>query len=188
MSKLSAPDIINFIKNGKNVTATGIAKNLLGVTKASQGLKDLLEKMVDSKAIEIVENGGKTCYIVSSKGCDCNKSNSCVDLNQEDDKEISGYSIKKNKSTGGWNITTPSGKVVDLSNEQYLLVINDQPSFKVTSPKDVIAAIVKYTSDMKYVTFSVKNVIAGKDVSKHDDIILNERVIIFNIQKVNKAG
>jgi len=58
----------------------------------------------------------------------------------------------------------------------------------VTTPKDIVAAIVKFTNDMKYVTFSVSDVMAKKEVSKHDDITLKERVIIFDIQKVNKAG
>jgi predicted transcriptional regulator len=170
----------------KSATMTTIAKDGLGVSKASNTLKELISGLVSNKALKEDKSGKYIQYSIT-------KSTETLKNSQTSPSTVPDGTITKD---GDFTVVKKDGKFIvqgyakeyELNDDQFLLVINGNPEYKVATAKDVIEAIQKYTESRGMVTFTVTNVKTGKQVTSSDDIGFTDKILILDITKVNKGG
>lgn len=183
--------VVSYLESVKSATMSSIAKDGLGVSKPSNSLKDLIAELVSNKTLKEDKSGKYIQYSMmpktETKPQVQSKALTTVDSNVSDEtvtKDGDSTVIKKNDEF----IIQGFSKEFKLTGEQFLLVINGQPEYKVATAKDVIEAIQKYTEARGMVTFTVTNVKTGKQVTSSDDITFADKILILDITKVNKGG
>ena len=174
--------VVTYLESAEKATMSGIAKDGLGVSKPSNTLKNIVEELVKNKTLVEDKSGKYIQYVINKKSTSSSSTQSMTDEQVTKDGEFTVTKKKDKYIVEGYT------KEYELKDNQYLLVINGNPEYKVADAKDVIEAIQKYTEARGMVTFTVTNVKTGKQVTSSDDIKFTDKILILNITKVNKGG
>jgi len=194
-------DLLKAVLVNEELTLTAIAKKM-GMTKATEGLKNLMQELVNGGSV-IENTQGR--YVTYKKASAVSRpaqgtttetvvgtpSTSPAQLPAAPDSKVSGYSVKKlnEKGKDKVRITLPNGKTIKINPDDNLLVINDEPKYVVKTPQDVVACIKQYSVDKGMRTFTVDDITQNKKIGTEDDVQIPDNHIIFmSIQKHNKAA
>ena len=192
------------------MTATALAKKL-GMTKAREGFKSQLGELVlEGLATENIEGryalylkapaGSSQGTTVISKvpfgktkttaiGTPTNQPNVPA-LPEAAASLMKGYSITKSKKKKNAKvIKTPNGKKITMNDDDFLIVINNEPLYVVKDPADAMTCIHEYRVDKGMRTCVVSDIVQSKSIGTSGDIEVSETNILFlEIKKHNKAA
>jgi len=181
-------DILSFLANNPSSTANKIAREGLGLSKATSALKRELSEMEGQGSIvrQIGSRGYEEFSV--SQIIDSAQTSATVQIPDVPVKSMPGFEVS-DLVDGGFRIHAPGDRVYDLTKDQYLLVINGSPEFIVETPDEVLAAIQDFTQTHSMQTFTIKDIARNAEIATKDDLVFPEgRIIQFQIQKHNKAA
>lgn len=184
--------VLDYVSANPNVTGTNIAKEALSLSKLRPSTKDLIDGMV-SDGLLIEDNSGRfTTYSVAESATAETEESDVVTIEnttQTPAIQLDGYSIEVNQE-GGYDVFTPGDDApIVMGTDDYLLVINDEPQFVVSTPADVLQAITEYTAEKGYKSYTITDLVTNNEVKNDTDIVLHEgRILSFKVQKHNRAA
>jgi hypothetical protein len=101
-----------------------------------------------------------------------------------------GFTITKAENPRfAYTVTTPEGKEIDLVSCERIISINQDADYRyiVSTPEDVMKAIIEYTTDKGFAHFLTKDISTNRYIASVDDV--GQEVILFmEVTRHNKAG
>lgn len=190
--------IVKFVSTNPAVSATFIAKNGLGVSKASDGLKTALAQLVKSGELKVATNAaGNAVYSVKDQkqktvaGAAMVEKSAPATTPAEKLQEVILESFEGHKivSVGDKLFAVcPNGKRILMSKTDYIFMINGVAEFVVESALDLTRSIMEYATRNSMSTYVVKDVRTNKAVSATDIKFGDSKILAYKIEKYNKAG
>lgn len=204
MSPIATEQQILSVVSSTPKTGTAIAKEL-GHTKLRDGLKDQINKLVESGKIVQNTEGQFITYTLAVKkkasaapvkGTTTTKAVAApkaeektpeLKLPEASTETVRGYNIEKTKE--GKFITTPNGKKIKMNADDYLIVINNEPLYVVKDAGDALGCIREYTTKKGMKTFVVNDIVQSKSIGTKSDLMAPEhRIMFMEIKAHNKAA
>lgn len=193
-----AKKVAKFLVKSPNSTCGAISKGALGKAKAPKTLKGTLDQMAQNGVITKDSSGRFDTYSVAgsettvttgAKSAPAKPNKAKLDsVPSLKSKNVSGFSVKSSDQKGGVVIGSQQGDI-PLKADEYLLVINNAPSWAVKSAEDVLSCIASYAQSKGYASYVVKNIATGKIIGSTNDISLQEnRILTLEIARHNKAA
>jgi polyhydroxyalkanoate synthesis regulator phasin len=190
-------EVKKFLAKAPNSTCGAISKGALGKAKAPKSLKGTLDQMVQAGVIckdsagrfDMYSLVGETNVKTSAQPAPAkSKDVKLESVPNLKSKTMSGFSVKSTDQKGGVVIESKQGEI-PLAAGEYLLVINDAPSWAVKSAEDVLSCIASYAQSKGFASYVVKNIATGKIIGSTNDISLQEnRILTLEIARHNKAA
>jgi hypothetical protein len=190
------------IKKNPASTMNAIGKSF-GMAKPSSMLKATVQALVEQGHVVEDTSGRYTTYSVAgSEVAEVASISPCCKKEKKEKSnkikvatpselksvEIKGYSLSTGKS-GKLKVKCPNQSTITLKDDEYLLVINDEPLWAVKTAKDVLRCFASYAADKNYATYVVKDAVSGKIIGDISDSILgDDRLLMVEIKRHNKAA
>jgi hypothetical protein len=189
---MEAREIMKIVTENKNITLTGIAKEL-GYSKANDKLKDLIIQLVDKENLIKDESEFHPKYSVGQE---------LFEFNEFEEKILDGYTINK-LPNGKIKITINNPKkVLTIDGNAILLIvqnkINDSDlhvyvikmkNGAVKAKEEILKSIFNFRVIKNLVSCVTKDVITNEIIKNIDDVILSQdHLMIYSINAYNKAA
>lgn len=197
--------IVKALSTREPMTATALAKKL-GMTKARDGFKNQLSNLVAAGSVIESLDGRYATYLKAPKSGSGNAvastpsgttkttavgqptaAKNVPQLPEVQERVIRNYKISSTKK--GKVVTTPNGKRVTMKDEDFLVVINEEPLYVVKDAADVMTCIREYANEKGMRTFVVSDLAQSKSIGTKKDVASPEDHVLFlEIKRHNKAA